>query len=63
MEPQYMMIGQAAGVAAALAIQEHVPVQDISIAELQARLCAHGAILHLGQAAIKNGRPLNGAEK
>jgi hypothetical protein len=62
MEPQYMIIGQAAGVAAALAIQERVPVQDISIAELQARLRAHGAILHLSQASMKNENTLNGAE-
>ncbi len=49
MEPQYMMIGQAAGVAAALAIAKHSPVQEISIADLQARLRKHGAILHLSQ--------------
>lgn len=53
MEPQYMIIGQAAGVAAALAVQEHVPVQDISIARLQERLREHGAILHLSQASIR----------
>lgn len=51
MEPQYMIIGQAAGVAAALSVQEKVPVQDISIAALQERLRKHGAILHLNQAA------------
>lgn len=51
MEPQYMIIGQAAGVAAALSVQEHAPIQDISIAKLQERLREHGAILHLSQAA------------
>jgi hypothetical protein len=35
MEPQYMMIGQAAGVAAALAISEDVPVQEIDITALR----------------------------
>jgi hypothetical protein len=48
MEPQYMLIGQASGVAAALAIAENKPVQDISIADLQAKLKEHGAILHIG---------------
>jgi hypothetical protein len=48
MEPQYMLIGQASGVAAALAIAEDKPVQDISIADLQAKLKEHGAILHIG---------------
>jgi FAD dependent oxidoreductase len=50
MEPQYMIIGQAAGVAAALAVASHAPVQDISIPALQQRLHKHGAILHLGDA-------------
>lgn len=51
MEPQYMMIGQAAGVAAALAIRHHRPVQELSIDELQAELRKEGAILHLDQQA------------
>jgi hypothetical protein len=46
-----MIIGQAAGVAAALSIQEKVPIQDVSIDHLQNRLHAHGAILHLAEAA------------
>ena len=50
MEPQYMIIGQAAGVAAALAVASHAPVQDISIPALQQELQKHGAILHLGEA-------------
>lgn len=49
MEPQYMMIGQAAGVAAALAISAKTPVQDIPIGDLQAKLREHGAILHIGE--------------
>ncbi|HTZ59442.1 MAG TPA: FAD-dependent oxidoreductase [Acidobacteriaceae bacterium] len=49
MEPQYMIIGQAAGVAAALAVQEKRDVLDVPVAELQQRLRAHGAILHLSE--------------
>ncbi|MGA2847723.1 MAG: FAD-dependent oxidoreductase [Terracidiphilus sp.] len=45
MEPQYMIIGQAAGVAAALAVRDRVAIQDVPIAELQRRLRAHGAVL------------------
>lgn len=47
MEPQYMIIGQAAGTAAALAVHSHAAVQDISIAELQRELKDAKAILHL----------------
>jgi hypothetical protein len=47
MEPQYMIIGQAAGVAAALAVHLHVAVQEIPIQELQKRLSSNGAILNL----------------
>ena len=49
MEPQYMMIGQAAGNTAALAIQEHVPVGKVNISALQKRLRAQNAILHIEQ--------------
>ncbi len=51
MEPQYMMIGQAAGVAAALAIQGKVPVQQVPLDGLQAILRRDGSILHLDQQA------------
>lgn len=46
MEPQYMIIGHAAGVAAALAVHHHQPIQDISITELQRELKEEGAVLH-----------------
>jgi hypothetical protein len=49
MEPQYMIIGQAAGVAAALAIREHKAVQDVSIDALQKNLREHHAILSLSE--------------
>lgn len=51
MEPQYMIVGQAAGVAAAMAAKSGEPVQKVSVAELQKRLRDHGAILHLDQEA------------
>lgn len=51
MEPQYMIIGQAAGVAAALAIKNHAALQDIDTLQLQQHLRAEGAILHLDQQA------------
>jgi hypothetical protein len=44
MEPQYMMIGQAAGVAAALAISADVPLQEIDITSLRRILKAQGMI-------------------
>jgi hypothetical protein len=50
MEPQYMIMGQAAGVAASLSIQHNIPVQSISIKALQSNLRSHKAILHLSQA-------------
>lgn len=46
MEPQYMIIGQAIGTAASLAIEAGVPVQEIKIQALQEKLHAQGAILH-----------------
>jgi FAD dependent oxidoreductase len=49
MEAQYMIIGQAAGVAASLAVQSRKPVQDISIPTLQQKLRQHNAVLHLSE--------------
>lgn len=46
MEPQYMIIGQAAGAAASLAVHSHRSVQDVSIPALQRILRKQGAILH-----------------
>jgi len=45
MEPQYMIIGQAAGAAAKMAITGRRSVQDIDTAELSARLRKAGAVM------------------
>jgi len=48
MEPQYMLLGHAAGVAAALAVKHGVAVQEVPLAELQQTLLAEGAVFELG---------------
>jgi hypothetical protein len=45
MEPQYMIIGQAAGVAAKLAIASKKPVQEIDVAQLVKTLRDEGAVM------------------
>jgi hypothetical protein len=49
MEPQYMIIGEAAGVAAALAVEKKQSIYDISISELQGRLRTGNAVLSYTQ--------------
>jgi hypothetical protein len=44
MEPQYMIIGQAAGVAAQLAVRDNKPVQDVNVPELRKILLSQGAV-------------------
>jgi len=51
MEPQYMMIGQAAGDTAALAIKTKTAVGKVEITALQEKLRAQNAILHIEQEA------------
>ncbi len=45
MEPQYMILGHAAGVAAKLAIQGKLSVQDIDTATLTKRLLEQGSVI------------------
>lgn len=56
MEPVFMMLGHAGGLAAHLALQAHTPVQTVNIEELQGLLKDQGAILeapYLPDVAIK----------
>ncbi|UFU08167.1 FAD-dependent oxidoreductase [Ruania halotolerans] len=45
MEPQYQMLGEAAGLAAAAAARDAVAVQDVAVPALQEQLRAAGAVL------------------
>jgi len=47
MEPQYMLLGHAAGTAAALAVEAGGAVQQINIVELQHRLLTQGQVLEI----------------
>jgi hypothetical protein len=57
MEPQYMMIGQAAGDTAVLALRSGKSVADVSIPQLQQMLHAQGAILHLSERSSEGPEP------
>lgn len=48
MEPQYMILGHAAGAAAALAVRSGAAVQDVNIAGLQELLRREGAVFEYG---------------
>ncbi len=48
MEPQYMILGHAAGVASALAVQKGVAVQAVPVEELQKILLAEGGVFEQG---------------
>jgi hypothetical protein len=45
MEPQYMILGEAAGVAASIAVRDRIGVTKISIKELQSSLRSQKVIL------------------
>ncbi len=53
MEANYMIAGQSAGAAAALAIKSKRPVHQIDITELEAQLRASGQILSLSDVATR----------
>jgi hypothetical protein len=60
MEPVYMIIGQAAGVAAKMAIDEKVAVQDVDSPSLSARLRNQKAVLEWNHGEPKVSRSSNG---
>jgi hypothetical protein len=45
MEPVFMILGQSAGTAAALAVADHVPVQQVDYEKLKKQLVADGQVL------------------
>ena len=53
MEPVFMILGQSAGTAAALAIDEGLAVQDVPYEKLQRRLLEDGQLLKYGSRANK----------
>jgi hypothetical protein len=63
MEPQYMILGQAAGVAAVLAIESGKAVQDIDTAALTAKLRSRGAILEFVPSIERTVLPLLGGRQ
>ncbi|QIF03318.1 FAD-dependent oxidoreductase [Roseimicrobium sp. ORNL1] len=51
MEPQFMILGHSTGVAAAMALEKYIPVQDVDMAALRAKLVAQGQVLELASLA------------
>jgi hypothetical protein len=49
MEPVFMILGQSAAVAAVMAIDNNIPVQDIDYGELKGKLLNKGQVLTLNQ--------------
>jgi len=45
MEPVWMILGESAGIAAAMALQSHVPVQQVDYGRLRSRLLETGQVL------------------
>ncbi|NNJ26220.1 FAD-dependent oxidoreductase [Alienimonas chondri] len=45
MEPVFMVLGQSAATAAAMAVEQEIPVQDVDYAALRERLLADGQVL------------------
>jgi hypothetical protein len=53
MEPVFMILGQSAATAAALAIEAGTAVQDLPYARLRERLLADGQVLEYGPSKPK----------
>src|SRR5690606_34408806 len=49
MEPVFMILGQSAATAAALAIDAKIPVQDVPYARLREKLLADGQVLEYAE--------------
>jgi hypothetical protein len=45
MEPVFMILGQSAATAAALALEKSIPLQDVPYGDIRKRLLADGQIL------------------
>ena len=60
MEPQYMILGQAAGVAAQMAIKGRKSVQDIETGALTAKLRSQGAVMEVYRPTTIISRRLSG---
>ncbi len=56
MEPQYMLLGQAAGVAASLAVHGDGVVQDVDAQALRGKLASQGAVLSFTAPAVSTER-------
>jgi hypothetical protein len=54
MEPQYMIIGHAAGVAASLAVDKQVPLQNVDIPQLRSMLESQKAVLNWSEQGRHN---------
>ena len=54
MEAQYMIIGEAAGRAAAISVQDNAKVHDIDVSKLQRSLLRNDAVLTLTNPELKN---------
>lgn len=57
MEPVFMILGQSAATAAALALDAGVPVQDVDYTQLESRLRADGQILEWEMDGVNNINP------
>ena len=65
MEPVYMILGQASGVAAALAVDDKTDVQKVAIDKLQAKLKSQKAVLSpegLSKSAVSSAKRIDAAK-